>query len=83
MLQSTHFSYIGEYDTTYSAFYIPSTLGQMQGHVPEVRYSTDTHNLSPRCPVDEMPLTRSENGQTLTGTWTSGSYTCTAEYTFE
>jgi hypothetical protein len=82
-LNDTLFSNIGEYESVYSAYYVPGTLGEMQGHVPEERGSTNRHNLTVSIPAQAMELILSDDGLSMTGDYAEGNMTCHAEYTFD
>ncbi len=74
---------VGEYVSVYSSYYVPGTLGLMQGHVAEVRTSENEHTISMTTPSDSFELTMSSDNRTLSGSYRAGSYSCEARYTYE
>lgn len=79
------FDDMGQYLSVYSSYYVPGSLGLMQGHVAEVRTSEDEHTISMTTPSESFELIMSGDGDgdTLRGTYRDGSYSCEAVYTYD
>ena len=83
ILNDELFQDVGEYVSVYSAYHIPGSLGELQGHVPEVRTLEEDHSITVRCPTESFELTMSPDGARLTGSYQSDTTTCRAEYVYE
>ncbi len=82
-LNDSSYSDVGTYISRYASYYVPGSLGLMQGHVAEIRTTEDEHDINIYCPSDYFDLTMSDDGLTLTGSYSDGNTSCTAEFRYE
>jgi hypothetical protein len=83
VFDGTVFANIGTFVSVYSAYYVPGSLGRLQGHVAEVRTDEDEHSISLSCPSVPIELHLSEDHRTLSGTYQDATHSCRAEYRYE
>ena len=74
---------LGTYLSVYSAYYVPGSLGIMQGHVAEVRTSENEHDIGVHNPSEPLEMIMSDDGLSMTGAYTEEGKTCKAEYRYE
>ena len=82
-LRKGSFRELGEYLSVYSAYYVPGSLGIMQGHVAEVRTTENEHSVGVSNPPTSFELTMSDDGTRLTGSYQTEGSSCEAEYRYE
>ncbi len=82
-LDEQSFRNVGEYVSVYSAYHIPGSLGELQGHVAEVRTLEDEHSITVHCPSNSFEMTMSDDGTRMTGSYQTETTTCHAEYIYE